>query len=252
MTLWKRVTVAAGTAAALSLAIAAPAAAHVSVSSAAAVQGGYSTVTFKVPNESDDASTTKLEVNLPQDAPVASVSVRPVPGWTAVAEKAKLATPLEAHGTQITEAVSKITWTAAGDAGIKPGEFQTFDVSMGPLPQTEQMIFKSLQTYSDGTVVRWIDEPAADGTEPESPAPVLKLAAAGAGDAAAAPATGPTVTAAPGTTEESGSGTVLGVIGILLGLAALVLGLLAYRRAGSHGAASPAARPETVGAGKNA
>ncbi len=251
MTLWKRVTVAAGTAAALSLAIAAPAAAHVSVSSAAAVQGGYSTVTFKVPNESDDASTTKLEVNLPQDAPVASVSVRPVPGWTAVAEKAKLATPLEAHGTQITEAVSKITWTASGDAAIKPGEFQTFDVSMGPLPQAEQMVFKSLQTYSDGTVVRWIDEPSTDGTEPESPAPVLKLAAAAA-EGATAPATGPA--AAPPAAEEKSSdlGTVLGGTGIALGLAGLILGLLAYRRASRRAAASPAARPETVSAGTDA
>src|SRR4029453_4640042 len=141
--------------------------------------------TFKVPNESDAASTTKLEVSLPAETPIASVSVRPLPGWTSVAVKSKLATPIEAHGTQITEAVSKITWTAAGDAAIKPGQFQTFDVSMGPLPKVDQMIFKTLQTYSDGNVVRWIDEPTTDGTEPESPAPTLKLTAAGAAPAAA-------------------------------------------------------------------
>jgi uncharacterized protein YcnI len=252
MTLWKRVTVVAGTAAALTFALAGPAAAHVGVSSAAAVQGGYSTVTFKVPNESDEASTTKLEVNLPADAPVASVSVRPVPGWTVVAQKAKLATPLEAHGTQITEAVNKITWTASGDAAIKPGEFQTFDVSMGPLPQAEQMIFKSLQTYSDGTVVRWIDEPATDGTEPESPAPVLKLAAAAPAEGAPAPTAAGPAAAAPAAEESSSStGTVLGVVGILLGLAALALGLLAYRRAGRSAAGPAAARPETVSAGTN-
>lgn len=250
MTLWKRVTVVAGTAAALTFALAGPAAAHVGVSAATAVQGGYSTVTFKVPNESDTASTTKLEVNLPQDAPVASVSVRPVPGWTVVAEKSKLATPIEAHGTQITEAVTKITWTASGD-GVKPGEFQAFDVSMGPLPATPQMIFKSLQTYSDGAVVRWIDEPATDGTEPESPAPVLKLAAAGGADPVAA---GP-VAAGPADVSAaeapSNTGTILGSVGALLGLAALVLALLAYRRAGTT-AASPAARRETVSAGTDA
>lgn len=257
MTLWKRVTVVAGTAAALTLALAAPASAHVSVSAAAAVQGGYSTVTFKVPNESDEASTTKVEVNLPQDAPVGSVSVRPVPGWTAVAEKTKLATPLEVHGTPITEAVSKITWTASGDAGIKPGEFQAFDVSLGPLPKADQMVFKSLQTYSDGTVVRWIDEPTTDGTEPESPAPVLKLAAAAAAEGATAPATapatGPAAAAPPAAAEESSDlGTVLGATGILLGLAGLVLGLLAYRRASRPAAANAAARPETVSASPNA
>jgi len=252
MSMWKRSAVVAGTVALLTLAIAGPASAHVTVSSPAATQGGFSTVTFKVPNESDEASTTKIEVNLPQDAPVASVSLRPVPGWTAVAEKAKLAKPLEAHGTQITEAVSKITWTASGTAAIKPGEFQTFDVSMGPLPETPQMIFKTLQTYSDGTVVRWIDEPATDGTEPESPAPVLKLAAAGTGsDAAAAPAATSDAAAPAGESSGTGLGTTFGIIGAVLGLAALILALLAYRRAGRTGSAGSAAgKPETVSAGK--
>jgi uncharacterized protein YcnI len=253
MSLWKRTAVVAGTVAALTLAMAAPAAAHVTVGSPSATQGGYSTVTFKVPNESDEASTTKLEVTLPAETPVASVSVRPVPGWTAVAEKAKLATPLEAHGTQITEAVAKVTWTASGDAAIKPGQFQTFDVSMGPLPEAPQMIFKALQTYSDGTVVRWIDEPTTDGTEPESPAPVLKLAAAGtAADAPAA--TGPTATAteaAPAADSDNTLGTTFGLIGAGLGLVALILALLAYRRAGRPaGTGTAAARSETVPAGK--
>ena len=73
--------------AAFVLAVAGPAAAHVTVNPSTATQGGYTKVTFRVPNESDEASTTKLEVNLPADAPVASVSLKPVPGWTAVAEK---------------------------------------------------------------------------------------------------------------------------------------------------------------------
>ncbi|HET6534077.1 MAG TPA: YcnI family protein [Actinoplanes sp.] len=248
MSLWKRTTVVAGTVAALTLTIAAPAAAHVSVSSPGATQGGYSTVTFKVPNESDEASTTKLEVTLPADAPVASVSLRPVPGWTAVAEKASLATPLEVHGRQITEAVSKITWTASGAAAIKPGQFQAFDVSMGPLPEAPQMIFKALQTYSDGTVVRWIDEPATDGTEPESPAPVLTLAAAdapAAGDPAATASD-----AAPAGESDNSLGTTFGLIGAGLGLVALILALLAYRRAGRPASTGAAIEKETVTAGK--
>ncbi len=39
------------------LAFAAPAAAHVTVSSANATQGGYTKLTFRVPNEKDTAST---------------------------------------------------------------------------------------------------------------------------------------------------------------------------------------------------
>ena len=163
------------------------------------------------------------------------MSLKPVTGWTMVAQRAKLATPIEAHGAQLTEAVSKITWTATGDAAVKPGQFQEFDVSLGPLPKVPQVVFKALQTYSDGTVVRWIDEPTTDGTEPEKPAPVLKLTAAAATDAPAA-ATGKgaaTVTATPAA-EPDGNGTWAGVVVIALGLSALVLGLLAYRRSGQR------------------
>jgi hypothetical protein len=87
-------------------------------------------------------------------------------------EKSKLAAPVKTDDGEVTEAVSKITWTAAGaDAAIKPGQFLEFEVSAGPLPEVDQIVFKSLQTYSDGDIVRWIEEPTADGKEPEHPAP---------------------------------------------------------------------------------
>jgi uncharacterized protein YcnI len=80
MSLLKRSAVVGGAVAALTLALAVPAAAHVTVNPNTAVQGGYTKVTFRVPNESDAASTTKVEVNLPLDAPFASVSLKPVAG----------------------------------------------------------------------------------------------------------------------------------------------------------------------------
>ncbi|MET0418687.1 MAG: YcnI family protein, partial [Actinoplanes sp.] len=233
MSLLKRSALVAVTVAGLTLALAAPAAAHVTVNPSTAAPGGYTKVTFRVPNESDTDSTTKVEINLPADAPVASVSVKPVPGWDVVAVKSKLATPLEAHGTQITEAVSKITWTAQPAAVIKAGQFQEFDVSMGPLPESGQMIFKALQTYSDGTVVRWIDEPTTDGTEPESPAPVLKLAAGGD-----APATGVTAATEPAAEPASDGPDAFGIAGLIAGVLALILGLLANAKASR--------RPETT------
>ncbi|OJF12010.1 YcnI family protein [Couchioplanes caeruleus] len=242
MSLLKRsAAIGAAAVAALTL-MATPAAAHVTVNANSAVQGGYAKVTFRVPNESDTTSTTKVEVNLPTATPFASVSLKPVAGWTMVAEKAKLAQPIDSHGTPITEAVSKITWTATGDAAIKPGQFQEFDVSIGPLPKVDKVVFKALQTYSDNTIVRWIDEPTTDGTEPEKPAPVLKLSPAAAGDTHAA-ASGPTVTTAAADTEGDGNGTWAGIVGIGLGLAALVLGLLAYRRSGAASGAKPTGTP---------
>ncbi|MEU4158962.1 YcnI family protein [Actinoplanes sp. NPDC026670] len=234
----RRVATISAVAAVFVLGVAGPAAAHVTVNPGTATQGGYTKVSFRVPNESDSESTTKLEVNLPVESPIGSVSVKPVPGWTAVAEKSKLATPVKVHESEITEAVTKITWTAAAGSEIKPGTFQEFDVSLGPLPEVDQLIFKALQTYSDGTVVRWIDEPATDGTEPESPAPVLKLAAAGAAPSAAAPAPATEAVAAEeGDTGDSGA--AWGIAGLVAGLAGLILGLLAYRKAATGPTPAP-------------
>ncbi|WP_406082380.1 YcnI family protein [Micromonospora zamorensis] len=214
------------------LGFAGPASAHVTVNPKEATQGGYARVAFRVPNESDTASTTKLEVVLPENAPVGSVSTMPVPGWTVAMEKRKVDPPIEVHGSPITEAVSKITWTATGDAGVKPGQFQEFPVSMGPLPKVDSMVFKTLQTYSDGNISRWIDEQAPGGEEPESPAPVLTLTAAAPGGSAA-PASAAAV-AAPDDDDddEDGNGLAvgLGVAGLVAGLAGLVLGGLAFTR----------------------
>jgi uncharacterized protein YcnI len=230
------------------LGFAAPASAHVTVNPREAAQGGYARVAFRVPTESDTASTTSVEVNLPEDAPVASVSTMPVPGWTVQVERRAVDPPLEVHGSQVTEAVAKITWTATGDAAIQPGQFQEFPVSMGPLPEVDRMIFKALQTYSDGNVVRWIEEPSEDGgEEPESPAPVLTLTPAddtGHGTTDASPAAGAETAGSAAGTEESDSSAIgLGVAGLIAGLAGLVLGGLAFLRTRRPEAATPEAPP---------
>ncbi|MGW0215048.1 YcnI family copper-binding membrane protein [Micromonospora chokoriensis] len=213
------------------LGFAGPASAHVTVNPKEATQGGYARVAFRVPNESDTASTNKLEVVLPENAPVGSVSTMPVPGWTVATEKRKVDPPIEVHGSQLTEAVSKITWTATGDAAVKPGQFQEFPVSMGPLPKVDTMVFKVLQTYSDGTISRWIDDPAPGGEEPEHPAPVLTLAAA-APEGAASPTAAAVAAPDRDDDDDEGNGLAvgLGVAGLVAGLAGLVLGGLAFTR----------------------
>nr|WP_203966043.1 YcnI family protein [Actinocatenispora thailandica] len=210
------------------IAVAAPAAAHVTVNPSTAEPGSYARVTFRVPNETDTASTTKVVVYLPADRPIASVSVQPVPGWQAVPHKTKLAKPLTTDDGNVTEAVDRITWTARSGAGIAPGQFQEFPVSLGPLPKSGTLTFKALQTYSDGKVVRWIQTGSGD-TEPENPAPVLTLAATGA---PSAPAATSTKAAAAGASDGPGSGTALtvGVIGLVAGLAGLALGGVAFVR----------------------
>ncbi|MET8909066.1 YcnI family protein [Micromonospora sp. NPDC004551] len=212
------------------LGLAGPASAHVTVNPKEATQGSYGRFAFRVPNESDTASTTKVEVNLPENAPVGSVSTMPVPGWTVAVEKRKVDPPIDVHGSQLTEAVAKLTWTAAPNGGVKPGEFQEFPVSMGPLPQVDRMVFKVLQTYSDGNVSRWIEEPTPGAEEPENPAPVLTLTAASASASPAASA--PAAAAADDDDDDAdtGAATALGVAGLVAGLAGLILGGLAFLR----------------------
>jgi uncharacterized protein len=228
------VTAAAGTAV---LALAVPASAHVTVQpEGAAAKGGYAVVDFKVPNERDNASTVKLEVNLPADHPVASVMPEPVPGWTAHITTSKLAKPLTVHGKKIDEAVTKVTWTADGK-GIQPGYFQKFPVSLGALPEdTGQLVFKALQTYSDKEVVRWIEVPQKGQDEPETPAPVLQLTAAAddqgtSGDRNTAEKTAQQSAAADDTHDDTDTtARVLGVVGILVGAAGVAYGVFAGRR----------------------
>ncbi|GII25837.1 YcnI family copper-binding membrane protein [Planosporangium mesophilum] len=230
----------AGALAALVL-MTAPAAAHVTVNPKDATQGGYAKLTFRVPNERDNAATTQVEVNLPQNTPIASVSVKPTTGWTVTATKSTLDKPIKNDDGEITQAVTKIVWKADSPAtAIQPGQFQEFDVSAGPLPTTDKIVFKALQTYSDGDVVRWIEEPAADGKEPAHPAPTLKLAAkATTGTAPAGTgATGDTGTSRASVTatadEQARSranlGLGMGTAGLVLALVGVVLAGLAWRR----------------------
>ncbi|RPF34761.1 YcnI family protein [Streptomyces sp. TLI_185] len=221
--------------------LSAPAFAHVSVQpEGTAAKGGYAVVDFKVPNERDDASTTKLEVTFPTDHPLASALPEPMDGWNIKVTKSKLAKPLEVHGKKISEAVSKITWTADGK-GIEPGYFEKFPVSVGALPEdADELTFKALQTYSDKEVVRWIEVQKDGAEEPENPAPVLALSAASedghahgskAEDASDDSRTAEN-TAADTSAADSSDTTarVLAVVGIVVGALGVAYGVLAGRR----------------------
>ena len=211
-----------------------PALAHVTVSSPGATQGGFGVLTFRMPNETDNANATELKVQLPADQPLASVSVKPQAGWSYTVTRARLPQPItDDDGNQVTDYPSVVDWKATA-GGIRPGEYNEFQLSVGPLPKADSMTFKALQTYSNGETVSWIEVPAAGSSdEPEHPAPTLKLA-----PAADAGATAPTTnTAAPASTsgEEASNGSVTGAyvvggIGLVAGLAALGVAVSGRRR----------------------
>jgi uncharacterized protein YcnI len=218
--------------------------AHVRVIPESTAGGAFTKMTFRVPNESDTASTTRLMVTLPSDTPLAFVSAQHLDGWTVKIAKTKLAKPIEVEGTTLTEAASSITWTATKGHEVAPGEFQEFAISGGPLPTgAKSLAFPAVQTYSDGTVANW-NEPQPEGAdEPEHPVPSFDLTAAlpeGAdadGDAAApaAEAAAPASAADSSAAEQSdGLARAAGFGGLLLGLLGLIFGLLAWRTAQSR------------------
>jgi uncharacterized protein YcnI len=226
-------TVGALAAAAVGLA-ATPALAHVTVSSTDAAQGGFGQVTFRVPSESATASTTKLVVQVPTDQGIASVAVKPIPGWTHSETTIKPATPLkDDDGNEITEVTSTITWTASSPAsGIKPGEYGEFSISVGPLPKTPTLTFKAIQTYSDKSEVSWIEE-ATGGAEPEHPAPTLTLLPAAAESAAPAQAaSAPPAAESGGSSGTATTALVIGILGLLAGLVGIGVAVSSRRGAG--------------------
>ena len=248
----KRVTTVLTAAAAALLIGAGPALAHVTVNPGTAAPGSYSKLTFRVPNESDSATTMKLEIQIPTDTPFGSVRAKETPGWTAALTKTKLPAPVTQGTLNLTEAVTQIVFTAdPGTDGVGLNEFAEFDISVGPVPDVPSISFKAIQTYSDGTVVNWADPTPPGGEEPEHPAPVLTVTSGGAAptvhdhgvDAAvgttssASSAGGVSVTsqtlqAATADTGESSDGTArtLGTIGIVVGVLGLIVGALGIRR----------------------
>jgi uncharacterized protein YcnI len=236
----------AGIAAGIAIVATAPTASattmHVTPDPEEAPRGGFTTVNFRVPNEEEDASTTEVEINFPTDTPISFVAVQPVPGWQYRTETTSLDEPVEGEGGEVTEAVSKVTYTGGE---IRPGEFQEFAIELGPLPEEgDHVVFPTLQTYDNGEIVRWIDQPADDGTEPESPAPALTLTeseadgASGESDEGSGSEGSDGPSAENAATEDDVSGaTTVGVVGIVLGALGLVTAIFAVatsrRRGGS-------------------
>jgi uncharacterized protein YcnI len=217
----KRISIAAAVAALLALP--APAGAHVTIQPAEVPAGAFTVIDVRVPNESDTADTTKVEVQMPDG--FISASYQAVPGWKVDVAKEKLAKPIKLEGIPVDEQVSTITFSGGK---IAPGQFQDFPLSV-KIPDAKagsELTFKALQTYSDGDVARWIG--AADS---DKPAPTVTLTAS-EGEHGASPAATPMPTAASSSDGEDGIGlAVVALIVGILGLLAGVAGLVAARRA---------------------
>lgn len=213
-------------AAALAAALVLPhtAGAHVTVQPDTAAAGAYVVENVRVPSERDDAKTTKVDVQLPDG--FAAVSYAPVPGWKVKVQRAALATPIQTPDGEITEGVKRITWTAQGDAGVGPGQFVDFPISVRiPGKAGDELVFKAIQTYDNGEVVRWIGAQDSD-----NPAAVVRVTAAETETAAAVPAASAAPVADGDDDDDGGSLAVIALVVGGLGLAAGLLGLTTARK----------------------
>jgi periplasmic copper chaperone A len=210
----KRTIIGAGL---VALALPASAGAHVTVHPNVLPAGAFTAIDVRVPNELDNADTTKVQVALPEG--FADVATNPPVGWTAKVRTGKAAVPIKTDDGEETTEVKEITFSGGR---IPPGQFENFGLSIGvPGKAGDTLTFKALQTYSNGKVVRWIGSPDAD-----SPAPTVSVSAKGglvedsAGEGARQPQAQP---AATRTVVEKKSSSGLSIAALVLG----ALGLLA-------------------------
>lgn len=196
------------------LALPAAASAHVTLQPSEAAAGAYTVLDVRVPNESEDANTTKVDVRFPPG--FASASYQPVPGWSVKVIKEKLPKPIQTDDGPITEGVREIVWSGGK---IAPGEFIDFPLSVQiPGEAGDELTFKALQTYDDGEVVRWIGAP-----ESEHPAPQVLVSAAEEGHGHASPDE-----EADDSSSHDSDGASKG-----LGIAALIVGALGLLAGGA-------------------
>ncbi|MET8041003.1 DUF1775 domain-containing protein [Micromonospora sp. NPDC005215] len=221
------VAVTALTAAGLLLWPSAAQAADVTTTPTQARQGDAVRLEFTVPEERAGTKTNQIEVRLPVDAPIAEVYPMSVNGWAPRISSRTLDKPVAGiHSSGVSTVTTAVTWVRVGESDSGPARLA---LSMGPMPQAERLTFEVVQTYADGTVVRW-----ADAAGPHrAPALTLLPAAPGAAGPAAhgahgGPAADPPAAAdsgvdapaagAGGAGEESGSADGMLAAGLLAGL----------------------------------
>jgi hypothetical protein len=136
-----------------------------------------------------------------------------------------LSPPVQTDDGPVSQIVSDVTWKSTA-GGIAPGQYEDFEVAAGSVPGTAgQLVFKALQTYSSGEIVRWIEVPVAGQPAPDNPAPVLALTPGSPSASDGSTSASPTRPAAGGSTTAE----VLAAIALAVGAVNLV-GLVALRR----------------------
>ena len=208
------------------LALAGPALAHVEVSADKTTAGATDvTLTFNGEAENPGAGISSERVVLPAGIAPADVTLVKAPsGWT------------------FTRGSDGFT---VGGKALKVGTNAEWSVKIAKLPDGEtRLSFKTLETYGNGEVSRWIEIQEPGQEEPDNPAPLLTLKP-GASSAPAVPSAEPssapavivsstapaTPPAAEPASSDSGTSTWwIWVVAAVLVIAAVVIFAVRRRR----------------------
>ncbi|WP_134738429.1 YcnI family protein [Nocardioides sp. 503] len=225
-----------GAAALLTLGLAGSASAHVTITPSDTAAGAYAILTVSNPHGCEGSPTTKVTIQMPEEINAVTPTRNPLYDVTKTVEK--LDTPVkDAHGNEITERVGTVVYTAK--TPLLDGYRDAFDLSL-QLPDTpgETLVFPIIQTCETGESA-WVEVPA-EGQDPEElerPAPTVTITEAtgdehGAGaEESAAEADGAEAASPAADSDDDGgsdglayAGLGAGVLGILVGGAALARG----------------------------
>lgn len=203
---------------------AAVASAHVTVSPDSIPKGTSDVIlTFRVPNESTTASVVGLKIQFPLTHPIVVVNPEAGSGWQVKVTTSTLPKPITTDDGTFTSITSEIDWSGGA---IPVGQFGEFNVLAQGIPtDTHQLVFKAIQTYSDGSVVSWIQVPTKAVPDPPHPAPTITLTSA-AGPASTA-TSAPAAAAAPAAGSGGSGSDALAVTALILGGSAVLVALLA-------------------------
>jgi periplasmic copper chaperone A len=222
------------------LACATSALAHISIHPNTVPAGAFATLDVRVPGEQQGAHVTKVDVLFP--AGFTDVDYEAVPGWSVKVIERKLATPVHSDGETIETEIAQLVWTWTGPLGeVGDGQFIQFPLSVA-IPgdaSGKALEFRTVQRYSDGQTVHWID-PSLDA---EHPSPRINVTAKGgaiedvAGEEAgpAAGQSGPSASgsgseAATNASTSSGASKGLALAAVIVGTLALLAALFTLVR----------------------
>jgi uncharacterized protein YcnI len=168
----------------------APAAlAHAAISPPVAKTGVLQQFTLAVPTEKENATTTEVELTVPDG--VAIDSFEPEPGWTRHVSQT---------GSGESAVVQRVTWTGGH---VPTDDDAVFRFQATLTGGSKDYVFQVRQTYSDGSVVDWSGPESSD-----APSPVVEGSSLGGG-----PSTLLVIAA-----------LVVGAVGVLIGAIGLVAG----------------------------